>query len=61
MIRHIKNPNGTYRILLKDVEVRFEGGRQEYALFGDIANLLGEYLDTGLTPKEIEQMKREQQ
>lgn len=59
MIRHIKNPNGTYRIVLKDVEVRIEGGKQEYALFGDIANLLGQYLDTGLSPTEIEKMKKE--
>lgn len=57
-IRHRKNPNGTYRILLSGLEVRIDSTAQETALFGDIANALGAYLDTGLTPKEIEQNKR---
>lgn len=56
-IRHRKNPNGTYRILLSGLELRIDSIGPETALFGDIANVLGEYLETGLTPEEIEQNK----
>lgn len=59
MIKQMKNPNGTYRILLKDVDFELLWNKnQEPCLVGDLANVLGSYLDTGLTPKEIEQLKR---
>lgn len=59
MIKQMKNPNGTYRILLKDVDFELLwSGQQEPCLVGELANLIGAYLDTGLTPKEIEQLKR---
>ena len=55
----MKNPNGTYRILLKDVDFELLwSGQQEPCLVGELANLIGAYLDSGLTPKEIEQLKR---
>lgn len=59
MIKQMKNPNGTYRILLKDVDFELLWNKnQEPCLVGEIANILGAYLDTGLTPDEIDQLKR---
>lgn len=59
MIKQMKNPNGTYRLLLKDVDFELLWNKhQDPCLVGEIANILGAYLDTGLTPDEIEQLKR---
>lgn len=55
----MKNPNGTYRILLKDVDFELLWNKnQEPCLVGDLANILGAYLDTGLAPEEIISLKR---
>ena len=51
MIKAMKNPNGTYRILIKDVDFELQWGKQEPCL-------LGAYLNTGLTPEQIEELKR---
>ena len=59
MIKQMKNPNGTYRLLLKDVDFELLWNKQQDpCLVGEIANILGAYLDTGLTPDEIDQLKR---
>lgn len=59
MIKQMKNPNGTYRILLKDIDFELLWNQnQDPCLVGELANLLGAYLDTGLTPDEIDQLKR---
>lgn len=59
MIKHMKNPNGTYRILIKDVDFELLWNKnQDPCLVGELANLLGAYLDTGMSPEEIKQMKR---
>lgn len=59
MIKQMKNPNGTYRILLKDVDFELLWNKnQEPCLVGDLANVLGAYLDTGLAPEEIIALKR---
>ena len=59
MIKQMKNPNGTYRILLKDVDFELLWNKnQEPCLVGDLANVLGAYLDTGLVPEEIIALKR---
>lgn len=58
MIKAMKNPNGTYRILIKDVDFELQWGKQEPCLIGELANLLGAYLNTGLTPEQIEELKR---
>lgn len=59
MIKQMKNPNGTYRILLKDVDFELLWNKnQEPCLVGDLANVLGAYLDTGLAPEEIISLKR---
>lgn len=58
MIKQMKNPNGTYRILLKDVDFELLWNKnQEPCLVGDLANVLGAYLDTGLAPEEIIALK----
>lgn len=55
----MKNPNGTYRILIKDVDFELLWNKnQDPCLVGELANLLGAYLDTGMSPEEIKQMKR---
>ena len=55
----MKNPNGIYRILIKDVDFELLWNKnQDPCLVGELANLLGAYLDTGMSPEEIEQMKR---
>lgn len=59
MIKQMKNPNGTYRLLLKDVDFELLWNKQQDpCLVGEIANILGAYLDTGLSPEEVEQLKR---
>lgn len=59
MIKQMKNPNGTYRILLKDVDFELVWNKtQDPCLIGELANVLGAYLDTGLTPEEIRDLKR---
>ena len=59
MIKAMKNPNGTYRILIKDVDFDLLWNKnQDPCIVGELANLLGAYLNTGLTPEEIEQLKK---
>lgn len=59
MIKQMKNPNGTYRLLLKDVDFELLWNKQQDpCLVGELADLLGAYLNTGLTPEEIEKLKK---
>ena len=46
----IKNPNGSYRLIMSSMDIRLEG--DPLTMFGDIADRLGAYEDIG-TPEEI--------
>lgn len=48
-----KNPNGSYRIPMSTQKtLRLEWQQEELTVFGEVANLLGEYEDIG-TPEEL--------
>ena len=54
-----KNPNGSYRIpMCTQKTIRMEWQQEELNVFGEVANLLGEYEDLG-TPKELRELLKQ--
>lgn len=55
-----KNPNvDTYRLPITDNgSIRIDGYGRSMAVFGDAIDKLGKYEDTGLTPEEIQELKK---
>lgn len=54
-----KNPNGSYRIpMCTQKTIHMEWQQEELNVFGEVANLLGEYEDLG-TPKELRELLKQ--